>query len=89
MQPDAAVAGKYRDAFREVVECLTLKADQLLEAAFEIEPLGDIVKQISDAAVRIGRGDDAQRAAVGQVPLALLGFDGAIGFVELDRKSVV
>ena len=71
-QPQPAVAGKHRDAFGQVVERLALHADQLLEAAFEIEPLGHVVEQIGDAAVRIGRGDDAQRAPVGQVPDVLL-----------------
>ena len=48
-----------------------------------LEALGDVVVEISDAAFRIGRGDDAQRAAVRQMPHVLLRLDRAIGFVEL------
>ena len=65
MQAQAAVAAEHGDAFGEIVERFALDADQFLEAAFEIEPLGDVVEQISEAAVRIGRGDDAQGAAAG------------------------
>ena len=68
VQPQPAVAAEHRDAFGEIVERLALNADQLLETPLEIEPLGDVVEQIGDAAVRIGRGDDAQSAAVGQMP---------------------
>ena len=70
-QPQPAVAREHRDAFRQVVEGLALHADQRLEAALEIERLGDVVVEIDHAAFRIGRGDDAQRAAVGQVPFVL------------------
>ena len=83
MQAQAPVACEHGDAFGQIVERLALDADHLLEAAVEIEPLGDVVEQIGDAAVRIGRGDDAQGAAVGQVPSVFLGLDGAIGFVQL------
>ena len=83
MQPQPAVAAEHRDAFGEIVERFALNADQLLETPFEIEPLGDVVEQIGDAAVRIGRGDDAQGASAGQMPGMFLGFDGAIGLVQL------
>ena len=83
VQPDAAVAGEHGDAFGEVVERFALHADQFLEPPLQIEPLGHVVEQIGDAAVRIGRGDDAQRAAVGQMPGVLLRLDGAVGGVQL------
>ena len=35
-----AVAAEHGDAFGEIVERLALHADQRVEAAFEIEPLG-------------------------------------------------
>ena len=74
-QPHAAVAAEHGDAFGEVVERFALDADQGVETPLQIEPLGDVVEQIGDAAFGIGRGDDAQRAAVGQVPGVLLRLD--------------
>ncbi len=59
VQPQPSIAAEHGDAFGEVVERFALNADQFLKAPFEIEPLGDVVEQIGDAAVRIGRGDDA------------------------------
>ena len=82
-QPQPAVAREHRDAFGQVVERLALHADQRLVAALELERLGDVVVEIDHAAFRIGRGDDAQRAAVGQVPFVLTGFGGPIGLVQL------
>ncbi len=72
VQPQPPVAGEHRDRFGEIVERLALHADQRVEAALEIEPLGHVVEQIGDAAFGIGRGDDAQRAAVRQMPHVLL-----------------
>ena len=83
MQPQPSVAAEHGDPFGEIVERLALNADQFLEPALEIEPLGDVVEEISDAAVRIGRGDDAQCPSVGQMPGVFFRFDGAIGFVQL------
>ena len=68
MQTQAPVAGEHGDALGQIVEGLALHADHFLEAPVEVEPLGDVVEQISDAAVRIGRGDDAHGAPVRQVP---------------------
>ena len=82
-QADAAVAGKHGNAFGEIIERLALDADQLLETALEIEPLGHVVEQVGHAAVRIGRGDDAQRASVRQMPGVLLGLQRPIGGVQL------
>ena len=82
MQPQAAVAAEHRDRFGQVVERLALHADQRVVAPRQIEPLGDVVEQIGHAALRIGRGDDAQRAAVRQVPEVLLRLGRAIGFVQ-------
>ena len=81
-QPQPPVAGEHRDRLGEVVERLALHPDQRVVAPFEIEPLGDVVEQIDHAAFGIGRGDDAQRAAVRQVPGVLLGLDRAIGLVQ-------
>ena len=72
-QPNPAVAAEHGDRLGEIVERFALHPDQGVIAAVEIEPLGDIVEQIGDAAVRIGRGDDAQRAQVRQVPLIFRG----------------
>ena len=83
VQPHAAVAAEHRHRFDQVVERLALHLDQRVVAAMHVEPLGDVVVEIGDAAFRIGRGDDAQRAAVRQMPHVLLRLDRAIGFVEL------
>ena len=83
VQPQPAVAGEHRDRFGEIVERLALHADQRVVAALQVEPLGDVVEQIGHAAFGIGRGDDAQRAAVRQMPEMLLGFGRAIGLVQL------
>ena len=83
MQAKPPVACEHGDALGQIVERLALHADHFLETTVEIEPLGDVVEQIGDAAVRIGRGDDAQGAAVGQVPSVFLGLDRAIGFEQL------
>ena len=82
-QADPAVAAEHRNRFGEIVEGLALDPDQRVEAALEIEPLGDVVEEIGDAAVGIGRGDDAQRAQVRQVPHERLRLGGAVGRVEL------
>ncbi len=55
MQPQAAVAAEHGDALGEIVEGFPLNADQLLEAPLEIEPLGNVMEDIGDAAVGIGR----------------------------------
>ena len=83
MQAHAAVAAEHRDRFGQVIERLALHLDQRVVAAVHVEPLGDVVVEISDAAFRIGRGDDAQRAAVRQMPHVLLRLDRAIGLVQL------
>ena len=83
MQAQPPIACEHGDTFGQIVERLALHADQFLEAAVEVEPLGDVVEQVGHAAVRIRRGDDAQGAAVGQVPSVFLGLDRAVGFVQL------
>ena len=79
----AAVAAEHRDRFGEIVEGFALHPDQAVEPPRQIEAFGDVVEQIGDAAFRIGRGDDADRAAVGQVPGVLFGLHRAIGLVQL------
>ena len=79
----AAVAAEHRDRFGEVVERFALNPDQAVESPRQIEAFGDVVEQIGDAAFRIGRGDDAERAAIGQVPGVLFRLDRAIGLMQL------
>ena len=71
VQPQAAVGAEHRDALGESVERLALHADQRLSPALEIDPLGDVLVDVGDAALRIRVGDDAERAPVGQVPPVL------------------
>src|SRR5665213_214327 len=66
-----------------MIERLALHLDQRVVAAVHGQALGDVVIEISDAAFRIGRGDDAQRAAVGQVPEVLLRLEQTIGLMQL------
>ena len=82
-QFDPAVAAEHRDRFGEIAERLVLHPGQPVEPPRQIEALGDIVEQIGDAAFEVRRGDDADRAAVGQEPGVGLGFDRAIGLVQL------
>ena len=83
MQPDAAVAAEHRHRLGQMIERLALHLDERVVAAVHVQPLGDVVVEICDAAFRIGRGDDAQRAAVRQMPHVLLRLDDAIGLVQL------
>ena len=83
VQAHAAVGREHRDRFGQMVERFALHLDQRVVAPMHVEPLGDVVVEIGDAAFRIGRGDDAQRAPVGQVPEVLLRLGGAIGLVQL------
>ena len=78
-----AVAAEHRDGFGETVERLVLDAGQPVEPPRQVEAFGDIVEQIGDAAFEIRRGDDAERAAVGQEPGVVLGLDRAIGLMQL------
>ena len=78
----AAIAAEHRDRLVEVVERFALDPGQAVEPPRQIEALGDVVEQIGDAAFEIGRGDDADGAAVGQEPGVGLGFDRAIGLVQ-------
>ena len=83
VQPQPAVAREHRHRFGEIVERLALYADQRVEAALEVEPLGDIVEQIGHAAFGVRRGHHAQGAAIRQVPEILPRFDIPIGLVQL------
>src|SRR5262249_615742 len=77
-----AVAAEYGHRLGEVVERLALHADQSIVAAFEIEPLGDIVEEVNHAPFRVGRGDTPHSASVREMPHMLLGLDRAVGIVE-------
>ena len=68
VQPQPAVAAEHRDRLGQIVERLALHPDQRVEAALEIEPLGDVVEQIGHAAFGVGRGDDAHGAPLRQMP---------------------
>ena len=81
-QARAAVGAEYRDRLGEVVERLALDADHRGVAPFEVETFGGVVEDIGDAALLVRGHDDAQRAAVGQVPFLALRFDRAIGFQQ-------
>ena len=83
MQPQPAVAAEHGDAFGELVEGFALNVDQLLETTFKDQPFADIVKQISHAAVGIGRSHHPQGASIRQMPGVVFRFDGAIGLVQL------
>ena len=79
----AAVAAEHRDRFGEIVERFPLHPDQTVKSPRQVEAFGDVVEQIGDAAFRVRRGDDADRAAVGQVPGILGRIDRAIGLMQL------
>ncbi len=79
----ATVAAEHRDGFGEIIEGFTLDADQAVKPPREVQAFGNIVEQIGDATFRIRCGDDAYRAAIGQVPGILFGFDRAIGLMQL------
>ena len=74
---EPAVGAEHRDALLEGVQGLALHAHQRVVLRFEMDALGHVVEQVGQAALRIGIGDDAQRAAVGQVPPVSLRLDGA------------
>ena len=73
VQAQPAVAAEHRDRLGQIVERLALHADQRIVAPHHVEPLGDVLEQIGHAALRVGRGDDADGAAVRQVPEMLRG----------------
>ena len=75
MQAKPAVRAEDPDALGEVIERLALHMDQRIVAAFERQPLGDVLIDPGHAALRVGVGDDAQCLLVRQVPpmLARLG----------------
>ena len=79
----AAIAAEHRDRLGEAVQGLALDPDQAVKPPRQFEALGDVVEQIGDAAFRVRRGDDAHRAAVGQIPGVLFRLDRAIGLVQL------
>ena len=52
VQPQPPVGAEHRDRFDEIVERLALHADQRVVAPHQIEPFGDVVEQVGDAALR-------------------------------------
>jgi len=83
VQAHPAVRAEHGDGFGEVIERLALHFDQRFEAPAHVEAFGNVVVEISDAAFRIGCGDDPQGAAVRQMPHMFFRLDRAIGFVKL------
>ena len=67
-QADAAVRPEHGDALGQIVERLALHAHRRGVAAFEIHLLGQVLEHPGDAALGLRVGDDADRAAIGQVP---------------------
>ena len=70
------VGAEHRHAFLERVKRLALYMGQRVDLRGERVALRSVVVEIGDAAFRIGARDDAQGAAVGQMP---------DGFARLDR----
>ncbi len=79
----AAIAAEHRNRLGEIIEGFTLDPDQAVIAPRQLQAFGNVVEQIGDAAFRIWRGDDADGAAVGEVPGILFRLDRAIGLVQL------
>ena len=50
-EPHAAVGAEHHDAFRQIVERLALHPNRGLVAAFEVDPLGQILEHPGDAAL--------------------------------------
>ena len=73
------VRAEHRDALFQRIECLALHAREGVELRSERETLCRVVIEIGDAALRVGAGDDAQRAPVGQVPDRLARLERGIG----------
>jgi len=83
VQPHPPVAAEHRDRLGQVVERLALHADERIEPARELEPFGDVVDQIGDAAFRVGVVTTRSVRPVRQVPFVLDRLDRLIGFVQL------
>src|SRR5271163_781449 len=79
------VRAEHGDAFLQRVERLALYARQSVELRGEREALRRVIEEVGDAALRIGAGDDAQGAAVGQVPD---GLDRVHRLVRRERLSL-
>ena len=78
-QAHAAVRPEHGDALGKIVERLALHAHRRLVAAFEVDLLGQVLEHPGDAAIGLRIGDDADGAAVGQVPPMFLRIDGTVG----------
>ncbi len=77
VEAQAAARREHGDALAQRVERLPLHMDERVVAAFERQPLGDVLVEIGDAAV-MSVGDDMQAAAVGQMPFVLRLCVGAV-----------
>jgi hypothetical protein len=83
VQIEPAVAAEHRNAFVERLQGLALDADQRFVAPHQLQSLGHVVEQISDAPFRVRRSDDAQGAVVRQIPFMLARLDRPVGIVQL------
>ncbi len=83
MQAQPAVRAEHADAFGKVVERLALDADQRVVAAFQVEPLGDVLVYPRRTTLRMRAGNDAQRLAVRHVPPLLARLGRAIRGEEI------
>src|SRR5271168_4036137 len=79
------IRAKHGDAFLQRVERLALYARQGVELRGERKALRRVIEEVGDAALWIGAGDDAQGAAVGQVPD---GLDRVHRLIRRERLSL-
>ena len=78
-QTCAPVRTKHRYTLGQIVQRLALHTYRGVVAAFEIDLFGQVLEDPGDAAVWMRVGDDADGAAVRQVPGVLLRLDSAVG----------
>ncbi len=81
-QFEASVAAEHGDAFLQRIEGFALHANGRVELRLEMEPLGHVVEEVSDAPLRIGIDDDAKRAPIWQIPGLLLRLQRLVGGEE-------
>ena len=78
VEPEAPVGAEHRHAFAQVIEGLALDAAQRGDLALQLQPLGDVLVDPGHAPLRVGIGDDAERLAVGQVPVLVASLGRAV-----------
>ena len=83
VQLEASVGAEHRDALFQRIERFALHLHERIDLRGEFETFAHVIEQIGHAALRIGIDDDAQGAAVGQVPPGFLLLDGAVAGEEI------